>query len=178
MVAAAGASAWVLTQSDAAKWRERVGADLPATAVASSSGTRIAPVVLTAQQLDDRARALSGHVYWLGPMKGRRYELSRDDSANAFVRYLPIGSAAGESAEVLTVATHPFANAFATTQRLAKGAGVDSRALVDGGVAWSKAATPENAYVAFPGVDYVIQISDPSKRARELAFSGQIQRVG
>jgi hypothetical protein len=96
------------------------------------------------------------------------------------LRYLPAGTKAGASGAYLTVGTYPMRHAFAITGRLAKQAG-NARLLVGGGAIAVTAATGasrKSVYVAYPGVDYQIEVFDPKPgEAQKLVASGQLARV-
>jgi hypothetical protein len=63
-------------------------------------------------------------------------------------------------------------------QGFARLAGVRSRRLVDGGLATYYQNQPDNVYLAYPHVNFKIQIFDPSaKQARGLVVTGRIRPV-
>src|SRR5205807_8523217 len=80
-VAAAVAIAVVLGQR---------GGSPPATTALGATAP-IGPVVLSASELKARVAALDQPIYWLGPVPGDRYELTRETTGDVYVRYLPTG---------------------------------------------------------------------------------------
>jgi hypothetical protein len=187
MGAAIGLSAWLLAthRSGTAPVAHPAGGETTAAATTStpavttlSSGV-IAPVALTSAALAQQARALAQPLYWVGPEAGHRYELSRDQTGNVYVRYLPPGAAAGTGRQLLTVATVPLADAFTRTEALARRPGASSHRFVDGSLAYYRRATPLSAYLVYPGLDAVIQVRDPLPgRARQLVLAGRVGPVG
>jgi len=139
----------------------------------------------TASELKKESVLLGTPIYWVGPRDGYRYELWRDKYGFIFVRYLPDGVPVRDpGADFLTVATYPFVRAYGTLCALqkAKTGGPQSldRAL-DGppdGIALLSRAHRRSVYVAFPGVDYEIEVYDraPSEAAK-LAVSGLVRPV-
>lgn len=123
------------------------------------------------------ASSHAGPVYWAGPMLARSLELSTT-SAGAFVSYVPVAGAAGASARAVTVATYPLRNAYATAAARAKNAQMTSRTIARGGlVVWNR-KRPTSVYVAFPGVQQLVEVYAPAaEQARSLALSGRIRPV-
>jgi hypothetical protein len=136
------------------------------------------PVVLDAAELAAAARSFGQPLYWAGAAPGQGYELSRDDSGNTILRYLPAGVAAGDPQPRLVVATIPLADAFAKTEEFAKRPGNASIDLPDGWLAWYKKNRLTTVYLARPNLEYVVEIDDPSGQARQLVSSGRIRPIG
>ena len=133
------------------------------------------PVALSANGLATLVEAGGQPIYWVGPRQGSMYELSRRDG-QVFVRYLPRGVGAGDSQALLTVATYAVPDAFRITSQA--NPGTDVVRLSGGGVAALSESSPTSAYVAFPGVEYQIEIYDPDPAVvRDLATSGAVQPV-
>lgn len=137
----------------------------------------IGPVGMTASALLAFARALDGPVYWIGPAAGFTYEVTRTSAANVFVRYLPSGARVGDKRAAFTVVgTYPYKDALATLKAVPHGK-IDE--LTGGGVVLSTTADPKSVHVAYPGVDYEIEVYDPTPgRARLIALSGRLRAVG
>jgi hypothetical protein len=163
VVLAAGVIAWVVIGS------------------LSSNSTRtpnspVAPVGLSASGLLTLARATAGQpIYWAGTRQGYLYELSRT-SSGVFVRYLPPGVEVGaKGAKFLVIATYPFANAFETLQKVANGQEIS---LPGGGIAVVDKPYPKSVHLAYPGVDYQVEVYDPSPaRSLQVARSGDVRPV-
>jgi hypothetical protein len=143
------------------------------TTTASGSG----PVALTAGTLASTAQDLGQPIYWAGPKPGRTYEYTQTADGTIYVRYLPPGVDVGDSsANYLIVATYPFPDALAGLQAVSNGKAID---LPGGGIAVVDQGYPKSVHLAFPGVDYQVEVYDPSpERAREVATSGDIAPVG
>jgi hypothetical protein len=137
------------------------------------------PRLLTPTRLAAQSEALQTSIYWDGPREGYRYELWRLPNANVFVRYLPEGVTAGaNSTNYLIVATYQVPDAFAVLKERANGNAIagpgGSIVLVDR----RRGFKSTSVYVAFPNVDYEIEIYDPSPAvALATAESGDIQPV-
>ena len=151
---------------------ESVGGDDSSPTAAPTQTTE--PVALSANGLATRAQAGGSPIYWVGPRKGVMYELSQR-SGQVHVRYLPAGVNAGDPRGLLTVATYPIENAFDVTSGI-KGA---KKIPVDGGgIAVLSSNRPTSAYIAYPGVDYQIELYDPNpKVVRRLATSSAVRLV-
>ena len=82
-------------------------------------------------------------------------------------------------AKFRVIATYAEADAFKTTQEAGNQAEGVSLANPDGSVVYFNKNAPNNVYVAYPGVDYQIEIYDPdAKTAVTLATtSNQIQLI-
>jgi hypothetical protein len=137
----------------------------------------IKPVALSASGLKTIAGAVSQPIYWAGPKQGYSYELRRLDNGSVYVRYLPPGVQAGASgSKYLTVATYPFAGAFEAIKKVSGGRKIQ---VLGGGIGQIASNYPNSVHLAFPNVDYQIEVYDPSpQRAEETATSGQIKPVG
>ncbi|MDP9243514.1 MAG: hypothetical protein M3O77_00345, partial [Chloroflexota bacterium] len=125
------------------------------------------------------AGKLGQPIYWAGPQAGVTYELRQEPSGRIYLRYLPAGVDVGAPGAYFTVATYPVAGAFGVTRGLGNSPGDTSLRLRGGGVAaYKKAAATTNAYVAFPGVDYQVEVFDPrAGAALRLVRSGRIVAI-
>jgi hypothetical protein len=139
--------------------------------------TPVEPVALSASGLGTLARASGQPIYWAGPRKGYLYELTRTANRNVYVRYLPPGVNAGDKrTNYLIVATYPFPGAFEALQKVAGSGGVQ---IPGGGLALVDQKDPKSVHVAFPNVDYQVEVFDPSPaRALAVATSGQVRLAG
>jgi hypothetical protein len=156
-----------------------VSTSAPASA-STSQGSRIPLVInsvtLTAKLLKTLAASLGQPVYWAGPEPGHRYELRRTNTGAVFVRYLPRGVKAGDERQFLTVGTYPYRGAFGATQALARERGAVSRTFFDGRVTVYRRKHPVSVYIAYPNLNYQIEVFDPSP-ARARAFSERVRRL-
>jgi len=137
----------------------------------------VAPVALSAGGLATLARAVGQPMYWAGPQKGYLYELTRTANRNIYIRYLPPGVDVGaKGAKYLIVATYPFPGAFEALKKVAAGQGVQ---IPGGGLAVVDKSYPKSVHMAFPNVDYQVEVFDPSPaRALEVATSGRVRPAG
>jgi hypothetical protein len=147
------------------------------TTRAATSVTPIGPVAATPATLAAFAKALGRPIYWAGAVPGEKYEFTETSSGNVFVRYLPKGVAIGDKrASFRVIGTYPYPGALKGLRAVAKGKGV---AVQGGGLAFTSAGHPENVHIAYPGVDYQVEVYDPvPSRARALARSGDVKPVG
>ncbi len=140
--------------------------------------TPIDPVALSAAGLKIRVADLDQVIYWVGPMRGYKYELTRTTTDEVYVRYLPsrvrVGSHQGR---YLVVATYPFTGALAAVKAVDNGKPLEV-AGHKGAIAAVEAGKPTNVRVAFPHVRFQIEIYDPSpKKARTWATSAALVPV-
>lgn len=148
-------------------------------AVAGNAAAKYAAVAVSAKGLRTVATTLGHPVYWLGAKPGFTYELTQTVTGNVFVRYLPPRVRVGADKTYLTVATYPFQGAFAAIQKLATGKAAVSIKLSSGGLAVVDAQYPKSIHLAYPGVNYEVEVFDPSPaQTRQVVASGQVQPVG
>ncbi len=135
------------------------------------------PVVASAKDLKATSKLLRQPIYWAGPRKGFHYELTRSANGWTFVRYLPHGvKAGGAPGKHLIVATYPYRGAYAGLKKYANGKAV---AGPNGSIYFVLPGKPTSVYVAFPKVNYEIEVYDPSPAvARSIAATGQVVPVG
>jgi hypothetical protein len=141
-----------------------------------STAVPVKPVALSASGLRTLARAVGQPIYWAGPREGYLYELTRTEKNAVYVRYLPPGVNAGaKGAKYFIVATYPFDDALHSLEKVANGKGIQ---LPGGGLAAVDESYPKSVHLAFPNVDYQVEVFDPSPaRALEVATSGNDQQV-
>jgi hypothetical protein len=151
------------------------GSDKATIATPPGSGARAA----TLGDLVGLADNLGHPVYWLGPRSGETYELTQTANGKVYIRYLPEGADVGSSTQYLTVATYPFPGAFAAIERVAKTAGSDAAHLPNGGLAVLDKSHPTSVHAAYPGVDYQVEIFDPTPNAAmQAVLSGRLSSLG
>jgi hypothetical protein len=137
----------------------------------------LGPIALSSERFKAEARMLGQPMYWAGPAKGDRYELTRLSSDRLFIRYLPRGLPPGApGARFLIVATYPFPQAYKALKRVARGGGA---AGPGGSFVLPRPNDPRSVLLAFPGLPYEVELFDPSPaRALALAESGNVRPVG
>ena len=175
------------------------GAAPPKPAAATAPG---AAALVSADGLKVLSGALKQPIYWAGSAPAATtYKLTRLKNASVYVRYLPRGTVAGSRSPYLTIGTYPLRDAFggaaatdpakphltvgsypqrnpyATTLSAETKAG-STVILVKGGTAFYSSASPGNVYVAFKGIDVLIEVFDPDPAiAQDLVRAGHVQRV-
>lgn len=148
-----------------------------ATTTAAAKAVPIGPVAMSAAALVAFAQALASPIYWAGPTRGDRYELTRTSVGNVFVRYLPPGVQVGDKRPAFSVVgTYPYVGALADLLAVPN---AKRDTIAGGGVVLSTTADPKSVHIAYPGVDYQIEVFDPVPgRARQIALSGRVRPVG
>jgi hypothetical protein len=142
----------------------------------SSSGNT-EPVALSLSGLRKFAGTISDPIYWVGPRRGRLYEITRN-SRGTYLRYLPTGVKAGGSRALLTIGTYPYQNAYAVAKTGRKGPDTAAQDIGGGGIATYNKKHPTNVYVAYPGSAYQVEVYHPDPAvAHRLATSGTVQPV-
>ena len=137
----------------------------------------VATTVADLRVLDEQ----SGHpVYWVGPLPGTKYEVTRTGNGNVYIRYLTRAAAIGdERPNYLTVGSYPFKGAYATLRQSARQKGTKSGTLPNGGIYIVSRERPNSVYAAYRGTDLQIEVFSPSaSQARQLVASGKIRPVG
>ncbi len=163
-----GIVAWILI--------DRSGSDSSVPTTTTASVDTLGPKIVSASGLSKEAGSLGQPVYWAGDVPGMRIEFSRITNGNAYVRYLPAGVNAGDPrAKFLIVATYPFPGAYDALKKVSNGKAVDVKG---GGLALVSEGNAKSVHVAYPGVDYQMEVFHPSAaRAIGVATSGDVQPV-
>lgn len=176
LVVAALIAAWlVVDRGDSTSARGTIGA-IGTTGTPGPIATGIKPAGLSARGLKALAGVVGQPIYWAGPRAGYLYELSRTTNGSVYIRYLPPGFEPGaEEGKLLIVATYPLSRALDALKKVSGGRGID---IPGGGLALVSEDNPKSVHVAFPKVDYQIEVFDPAPgRALEAASSGQVRPV-
>ena len=162
---AAGLVAWLLLRNDGSASRKP-------PQVAGATAT-------TPAKLADLAAAVQHPIFWLGPVRGVTYELSQTDSGKIYVRYLPRGVDVGVDKPYLTVATYPFPGAYAAVKKQASAQGAVTARLANGGLALLDNGDPGSVHIAYPGVNYQVEVYAPAEKpAMQLVSSGRLRHLG
>jgi hypothetical protein len=139
------------------------------------SAEPVAPVGLSERGLRTLAAAVGQPIYWAGPKAGYLYELTRTKEGNVLIRYLPPGAKVGTPKPELTVATYPYPHALRALRNVARSR---KHRLPGGGLALIDTRSPQNVHVAYPGVNYQIDVYDSSAaRSQQIALSGDVRPV-
>jgi hypothetical protein len=155
------------------------------------AGGQVAPVSADAASSEQSAKATSPAelralaaslrrpIYWLGTEADTTYEVSRAPGGRIFVRYLPHGTRVGASKPYLTVATYPVKAAFVVTRAASRTRGAAVIPLGGDSVAFYSRSRPTNVYVAYRGVDFQVEVFDPSpRRVHDLLAARRLKSVG
>ena len=119
-------------------------------------------------------------AYWTGPVQGATYSINTVTPGQVFVRYILEGMECGSTeSKFRVIATYAEVDAFNSTQQAGNQAEGVSLANPDGSVVYFNKNAPSNVYLAYPGIDYQIEIYDPDpKTAVTLATtSNQVQLI-
>ena len=169
LAVAAGLIAWAATNR---------GGNSPSTAnpTAGPRTKGTGPVALSPRGLRTLSRALGQPIYWAGQESGYTYEVTQVSKGKIFVRYLPQGVKVGaKGASYLIVATYSFPKAFNALKAVSKGHEI---AIPGNGIAAVDQGYPKSVHLAFPRVNYQVEVYDPSPaRARNVATSGDVRPV-
>jgi hypothetical protein len=139
------------------------------------SATPVAPVGLSEAGLRTLAAAVGQPIYWAGPKPGYLYELTRTKTGNVFIRYLPPGDRVGTRKLELTIATYPYQHALQALKNVSQGR---QHTLPGGGLALIDTRSPQNVHIAYPGVNYQVDVFDSSAaRSQQVALSGRVRPV-
>jgi hypothetical protein len=145
----------------------------------SSSSLSSSSTAVSAEQIKTLAVSVRHPVFWVGPQTGYTYELTRTSKGSIFIRYLPDGAKVGAKDPYLTVATYPFPGAFDATRKLATQTGATAIPIAHHGVAVPSKNYPQSVHAAYPGVDYQVEIYDPTAgTATNLVTTGRLAAFG
>src|SRR5580765_7769331 len=147
-----------------------------------SSGTRrpaSGATAMTPAALAGLARSVRHPIFWLGPKRDSTYEVTQTGNGTIYVRYLPRGVDIGSANAYLTVATYPFTGAFPAIRKLASAKGAVTARLARGGVALLDSGHPESVHIAYPKMDYQVEVYDPTPaQAIHLVSAGHLASIG
>ena len=146
----------------------------------SSNPAQVAGATATTRaELADLAAEVQHPIFWLGRKRGFTYELTQTRSGRIYVRYLPDGVEVGADEPYLTVATYPFPGAYPALEKKAAAKGAVTARLARGGLAVLANGYPQSVYIAYPGVNYQVEVYDPTRaRAMQLVSSGGLRHLG
>lgn len=119
-------------------------------------------------------------AYWTGPVKDATYSINTSTAGQVFVRYILKGMDCGSTEpKFRVIATYSEADAYNSTLQAGNQAEGVSLSNPDGSVVYFSKNAPNNVYVAYPNLDYQIEIYDPdAKTAVTLATTNnQVQLI-
>jgi hypothetical protein len=154
-----------------------------APTVSTSNFTEIiaGKVALTEAELIDAVKQLGADVYWAGPVKGAKYTLAVPADGQAYVRYLPDGQGIEDTnPNYVVIATYTTTDAFTATQAAGNTSNGVSFISPAGAAVYYSKDTPTNVYVAYPNLNYQIEVFNPiAATALEIASTtGALRLVG
>jgi hypothetical protein len=148
------------------------------TTAPPTAGPGRGPVQVSRNGLQTLAAAIAQPMYWIGPKHGVLYELRQTTDGKVYIRYVPPSVKAGDPRAFLTVGTYPLKNAYSVTQAAARGDGSTELNVGKGAAAFYGKGATTNAYIAFSGSDYQIEVYAPEQGlARKLVEQGAVVRV-
>jgi hypothetical protein len=146
------------------------------TGSSSSKGNTTA---VSAADIAAMAAEVGHPIYWLGPRSGETYELTKESNGAIFIRYLPKGEKLGSKAPYLSVGTYPFPGAYSAIKTVSGQRGSTPVQLAGGGLGVVSSSHPESVHLAYPGVDYQVEVFDPTpSAAATLVAGGKLVAVG
>lgn len=127
-------------------------------------------VALTEDELKAAVIKLNTVVYWAGPLENAKYTLTMNEAGAAFIRYLPNGDGANDTAKkYLTVATYMVNAAFDAVKAAGNEQDGIGLTTADGAAVYYNKNSATNVYMAYPGQDLQIEVFDPTPgRALQL----------
>lgn len=122
-------------------------------------------VCLTESELKSIVKENDIQAYWTGPLENATYSLNSSTAGQVFIRYVPEGEKCDDvRSNFRVIATYQEANAFATTESAGTTADGVSLLNADGSIVYFNKNVPTNIYLAYPGIDYQIEIYDPDPK--------------
>jgi hypothetical protein len=143
----------------------------PTASTSTFTDVTTGKVALTESELIDAVRQLGVDVYWAGPVKGAKYTLAVPADGQAYVRYLPNGDGLTDTKpNYVVIATYTTTNAFSATQAAGNQSNGVTFVNTEGAAVFYNKDTPTNVYVAYPNLNYQIEVFDPiAATALEIA---------
>ena len=136
-------------------------------------------VALTEAELIAAVKQLGVDVYWAGPVNGAKYTLAVPADGQAYVRYLPEGQGIEDTKpNYVVIATYTTADAFTATQAAGNTSNGVSFISASGAAIYYSKDTPTNVYVAYPNLNFQVEIFNPiAATALEIASTNGALRL-
>jgi hypothetical protein len=136
-------------------------------------------VALTEAELIAAVKELGADVYWAGPVKGAKYTLAVPADGQAYVRYLPEGQGIDDTKpNYVVIATYTTTDAFTATQAAGNTSNGVSFISASGAAIYYSKDTPTNVYVAYPNLNFQVEIFNPiAATALEIASTNGALRL-
>jgi hypothetical protein len=130
-------------------------------------------------QIKTLAASVKHPVFWVGAKPGFTYELTRPSNGTIYIRYLPPGVKVGAKEPYLTVVTYPFPGAYPAIQAVVKNRDSTHVNVPGDAIAVGSKRYPQSVHVAYPGVDYQVEVYDPTPgNAAAIVSAGQLAAFG
>mgnify|MGYP000147251220 CR=1 FL=1 len=151
----------------------------PTASTSTFTDVTTGKVALTESELIDAVKQLGVDVYWAGPVKGAKYTLAVPADGQAYVRYLPNGDGLTDTKpNYVVIATYTTTNAFSATQAAGNQSNGVTFVNTEGAAVFYNKDTPTNVYVAYPNLNYQIEIFNPiAVTALEIATTSGALRL-
>ena len=153
----------------------------PTPAATTSTFTEViaGKVALTEPELIAAVKQLGVDVYWAGPVKDAKYTLAVPADGQAYVRYLPDGQGIEDTKpNFVVIATYTTTDAFTATQAAGNTTNGVTFVNTEGAAVDYNKDTPTNVYVAYPNLNYQIEVFHPTAAtALEIASKAGALRV-
>ena len=134
----------------------------PAAATSTFTEVIAGKVALTEPELIAAVKQLGVDVYWAGPVKDAKYTLAVPADGQAYVRYLPNGQGIEDTKpNYVVIATYTTTDAFTATQAAGNTSNGVTFINFEGAAVYYNKSTPTNVYVAYPNLNYQIEVFDP-----------------
>ena len=129
----------------------------------TATQTTTGQLALSEAELKSVVANLNSVVYWVGPLENAKYTLDVTDAGAAFVRYLPNGEGANDTAKnYLIVATYRVNAAYDAIKTAGNEQDGIGLMTSDGAAVYYNKNASTNVYMAYPGQDLQIEVFDPT----------------
>jgi hypothetical protein len=133
--------------------------EVSASTFAEISGGKVS---LTEKELISTVKQLGVDVYWAGPVEGAKYTLSAPAEGQVYVRYLPNGEGLTDTkANYVVIATYATSDAFTATQAAGNQTNGVTFINTQGAAVFYSKDAPTNVYVAYPNIDFQVEVFSP-----------------
>ena len=151
----------------------------PAASTSTFTEVIAGKVALTEPELIAAVKQLGIDVYWAGPVKDAKYTLAVPADGQAYVRYLPNGQGIEDTKpNYVVIATYTTTDAFTATQAAGNTTNGVTFINAQGAAVYYNKDTPTNVYVAYPNLNFQIEVFDPiAATALEIASKAGALRV-
>jgi hypothetical protein len=144
-----------------------------------TNATKTNATAVSVAQIKTFAASVHHPVFWTGAKQGNTYELTRTSNGTISIRYLPPGVKVGAKQPYLTVVTYPFVGAFQAIRGVINQRDSTPINVPGDGIAVASKRYPASIHVAYPGIDYQVEVFDPEPAVvRRIVTSGRVKAIG